>query len=281
MAINNFIPTIWSEKLYRELDKNFVAVAHCNREFEGEIKEMGSRVKICGVGPVTISNYTKNTNMSAPEVLSDNARELIIDRAKYFNFQIDDIDRAQATPQLMDAALHNAAQALANEADKYVYSLYNQAAIIDEYDVDASNIYNCILNSRTQLIKNGVSGDDLILEVSPEISELLLLSSLLKSSDNTDAYEKGYIGMIAGCRVFVSNNIYLSYDEDHDCNYHHCLMRSNRAIAFAEQISEIEAYRPELRFADAMKGLHLYGAKVVYSKELADLAMNIVSAVEE
>jgi hypothetical protein len=50
-----------------------------------------------------------------------------------------------------------------------------------------------------------------------------------------------------------------------------CLMRTTRAIAFAEQLSEIEAYRPEKRFADAIKGLHLYGAKVVYPNEMVTL----------
>ena len=45
-------------------------------------------------------------------------------------------------------------------------------------------------------------------------------------------------------------------------------MRTKRAIAFAEQLSEIEAYRPEKRFADAVKGLHLYGVKVVYPEEM-------------
>ena len=46
------------------------------------------------------------------------------------------------------------------------------------------------------------------------------------------------------------------------------VMRTKRAVAFAEQLSEIEAYRPEMRFSDAVKGLHLYGAKVIYPTEL-------------
>ena len=120
MAITNFIPTVWSEALLHSLDKKYIGVANCNREYEGEIREKGSSVKVCGVGDVSVSNYQKNTNMSAPETLSDTARDLIIDQAKYFNFQIDDIDRAQCTPRLMEAAMANAANALANEADKYI-----------------------------------------------------------------------------------------------------------------------------------------------------------------
>ena len=120
MAITNFIPTIWSENLLSSLDKQYIGVAHCNRDYEGEIKNIGSTVKICGVGSIDIGDYTKDTDMSAPQTLSDTVVELNIDRAKYFNFQVDDIDRTQCSPKLLDAAMKNAASALAGEADKYI-----------------------------------------------------------------------------------------------------------------------------------------------------------------
>lgn len=94
MAITNFISTVWSENLLQQLDKKYVGVLNCNREFEGDIKNQGSIVKICGVGGVTVSTYKKNTDMNDPETLSDTASLLSINQAKYFNFQIDDVDRA-------------------------------------------------------------------------------------------------------------------------------------------------------------------------------------------
>ena len=60
MAITNFIPTIWSETLYSELNKNFIAVNHCNRDFEGDIKTKGNTVKICGVGDISVFDYTRS-----------------------------------------------------------------------------------------------------------------------------------------------------------------------------------------------------------------------------
>ena len=66
--------------------------------------------------------------------------------------------------------------------------------------------------------------------------------------------------------------------EDEDAYIHRCAIRTKRAIAFAEQLSEIEAYRPELRFADAVKGLHLYGAKVVYPNEIVCLDISVPTA---
>ena len=53
------------------------------------------------------------------------------------------------------------------------------------------------------------------------------------------------------------------------------MIRTKRAVAYAEQLSKVHAYRPELRFADALKGLHLYGAKVVYPAELVNLSVSV------
>ena len=66
MAINNFIPTVWSETLYTELDREYVGVKNCAREFEGDVKGVGDCVKIAGVGPVSVFDYAKNTDMSSP-----------------------------------------------------------------------------------------------------------------------------------------------------------------------------------------------------------------------
>ncbi|MBE6602252.1 MAG: P22 coat protein - protein 5 domain protein [Ruminococcaceae bacterium] len=275
MAITNFIPTVWSENLYRALDKQYIAVANCNREFEGDIREQGNVVKICGLGNVSVSKYTKNVNMSAPETLSDNVRELAIDQAKYFNFQIDDVDRVQATPRLMELAMKNAANALANDADAYVYKLYDQAGItLNVSAASESNIVNTLISARTKLHVNNVADpNDIVIEVSPEVAELILKAKVNLSSDNTEILETGCIGSIAGCKIFVSNNIVKT--EIDSSIKHQCLVRTKRAIAFAEQLSEIDAYRPELRFADAVKGLHLYGAKVVYPNEMVTLSVAI------
>lgn len=278
MAITNFIPTVWSENLYQELDKKYIGVANCNRDYEGEIREKGNTVRICGVGDVVVSEYTKNVNMDTPATLSDNVRELTIDQAKYFNFQIDDIDRAQSSPKLMEAAMKNAASALANDADRYIFNLYSQAGSVIKSDaVSTDNIIDLIIDARTKLFTNNVADpEDIVIEVSPEIAGMILKAKVNLSTDNTDVMETGCIGAIGGCKIFVSNNI---KKLEGDTGYEHkCLARTKRAIAFAEQLSEIDAYRPELRFADAVKGLHLYGAKVVYPKELVLLDLNILDA---
>ena len=274
MAIKNFISSVWSENLYQALDKQYIAVANCNRDYEGEIREKGNTVKICGLEPISISDYSKNANMSQPAALSDNVRELVIDQAKYFNFQIDDIDRAQSTPKLMELAMKNAANALADTADAFVYRLYpNAGSSIVNDNVTVDNIIDTLIDARTKLFANNVSDpNDIVIEVTPEIAGLILKAKVMLSTDNGEALDNGCIGSIGGCKIFVSNNVFR--EETDDGIAHKCLARTKRAIAFAEQLSEIDAYRPELRFADAVKGLHLYGAKVIYPEEMVLLDLS-------
>ena len=186
MAISNFIPTLWSETLYRELEKNYVAVKLSNREFEGVIKGEGDRVKICGIGPVNVFTYTKNTNMPAAQVLSDTARTLIIDQAKGFNFCLDDVDVAQAKNNLMQAAMKEASDALADVADQYIYSLTdNDVEELTNESADSESIINTISDARKILMEHNVPNSAKIsLEVSPAVEQKLVLAKVLRSTDN-------------------------------------------------------------------------------------------------
>ena len=89
------------------------------------------------------------------------------------------------------------------------------------------------------------------------------------ATSNAESLDAGYIGSVAGCKVYVTNNVKTADGK------HQCYVRTKRAIAYAEQLSEVHAYRPELRFADAVKGLHLYGAKVIYPAELVVLSVAV------
>ncbi len=271
MAITKFIPVIWSETLYRALDNKYVAVKNCNRDFEGEIKNCGASVRICGVGPVTISDYSKNSDLSAPQTIQDKDLMLTVNRAKYFNFQIDDVDRAQAMPHLMDAAMQTAASALAEEADTYVFSLLKEVdPWIVSHTVTAENILDYLIEARTMLAIENVDPDDIVFEVHPRIAALLLKSKINLSTDNGEALDHGCIGKVLGSSVYVSNNV--PQEAIEECIYH-CFARTKRAVSYAEQLSEVEAYRPEKRFADAVKGLHLYGAKVMYPGEVVHMEL--------
>lgn len=272
MAITNFIPTIWSEALYEELQKNYVGVKLCSREFEGEIKSQGDRVKINGLGPVTVFNYTKNTNMPSPEVLSDNTRTLVIDQAKGFNFCIDAIDDVQSSPQLVQAAMKKAADALSDVADQYIYSLDDpDVAVMYREDIEGDSILEALTSARRHLIEHNVPNSTPIsIEVSPAVEQMMIMANVLNNTNNSKIMVNGYVGKILGFDVYVTNNL---KKED---GYDKCIVRTGRAIAFAEQINSIKPYEPELRNGTAVKGLHLYGAKVVYPNEMLYLKLKTI-----
>ena len=270
MAIENFIPTLWSETLYTELEKDYVGVRLCSRDFEGEIRGEGDRVKICGIGPVTVFDYHKNTDMPTAEVLSDTERTLVIDQAKGFNFFLDSIDLAQSKKSLMQAAMKEASGALSDVADRYIYSLTdNSVETLEKDDVTSTNIISVIADARRILMENNVPNSARIsLEVPPAIEQKLVLAKVLRSTDNVEALGRGYIGSFMGFDIYVTNNITAAQDGSY-----RCIARTGRAIAFAEQVSAVKAYEPELRHGDAVKGLHLYGAKIIYPKEMVFLKL--------
>lgn len=280
MSISNFIPTVWSETLQQALNQRHIGVAHCNRDYEGDIREKGSIVRICGLENVNVYDYVKNSNMKTPDTLSDFSTELIIDHAKYFNFQIDDIDRVQSSPQLMKLAMANAANALADAADKAIFNMdlemENTLTLTTEHST-VDNILSQIIEARQMLYnENVVNNDDIVLEVSPSVASLIIRAKLNTLSENNQLVETGCIGNVMGCKVYVTKNIGCMPDPDTaGLELHRCYMRTKRAVAFAEQLSEIQAYRPELRFADAVKGLYLFGYKVVYPKEFVALTFRL------
>ncbi|MBO5306311.1 MAG: hypothetical protein J6B12_06060 [Clostridia bacterium] len=278
MSVANFIPTIWSETLYEGLVGQCIAVKNCNREFEGDIGGIGSEVKIVGIGDVNIQNYTPNSTIGDPDILSDSVRSMSIDHARYFNFMIDDVNRVQASPKLMGAALKNAARGLANVADKEVLALHAEAAnSIDVTAADEENLLNPFIEARNILYKNNVTdSSEVVFEVSPDVAARLFKDKMELVTNNNELLENGCLGSIMGCKVYVSGNV--AVDKEGSNAYHRCIARTKRAIAFAQQLQKIEAYRPEGFFADAVKGLYLYGMKVVYPTEMVRINVNMGAA---
>ena len=116
MAYTKFIPELWAEKIQRENEKMLVLAKLCNRQWEGELKKKGDTVHILGIGAPTIGDYD-GTAIEAPETLADTSIPLVIDKAKYFNVLVDDVDRRQAAGDIMEYILQEASEALAVQED--------------------------------------------------------------------------------------------------------------------------------------------------------------------
>ena len=131
MSIKNFIPTLWSARLQANLDKKLVYADVVNHDYEGEIKKLGDKVKINQIGPIAIKDYLTGDGapkkLADPEEVTSTQQELVIDKAKYFNFKVDDIDAAQANVKLVDKAMDRASYAIGDVIDQHIASFVKDA----------------------------------------------------------------------------------------------------------------------------------------------------------
>jgi N4-gp56 family major capsid protein len=277
MAVDTFVPEIWSAELQTTLPTLYVfgQPGVINRDYEGDISQFGDTVHIGKLTDPSIRNYTKNTTITV-DTLATTDQALLIDQAKYFAFQIDDVDARQVRDdgQLMDKAAQRSAAALAAAADAYVSGLMVAGAgtILTPAavgSVDAA--YLLVRTLRVKLDKNNVPVEGRFLIVSPEFYALILGDNRFINAQaygSTDGIRNGEVGTILGFSVLVSNTIPAGTAATAPAVSNFVIAGHNMATTFADQINSVEAYRSQNAFSDTVRGLHLYGAKVVRPEAL-------------
>jgi hypothetical protein len=272
MAYENFIPELWAKELMVDRPKETVMIKLCyTGPFLGDIKNQGDRVHITGIGRPTINNYTKGLTLTT-EYLNDNTQELIIDQAKYFDFLIDDIDNKQAAGPIESMQLIEARRALVETADEYVAGLYGSACTtVTETELTSANIMSTIADAYVELMENNIpTTEEVALVLHPAAAAKISIAEIIYGTDNTNAL----LGFLGKLRRFMNVTVYMSNNlTTQNTTGKYCLMLTKKAIAFAEQIMKVEKFRPQGTFADAVKALHLYGAKVIKPKEMVTLAL--------
>ncbi|MDD4478565.1 MAG: P22 phage major capsid protein family protein [Mesotoga sp.] len=286
MSLNTFIPEVWTAEVQRQLEKYLVygQVGIVNRNYEGEITGAGDTVKINGIGPVTVKSYTKNSDIADPDTLTDAQTSLLINQQDYFNFQIDDIDIAQQRPKVMAAAMEEASYAMRDGIDQYIASLYTDASASNLIGDDTTpktpnntagsdeNVYNLVVDCAVKLTDSKVPTEGRWMVVPPWFyGRLLKEDNFIDASKagTTAGLRNGQVGMAAGFTILQSHNVPNTASAKYKV-----MFGTSRAITFANQIAKVEPYRVEKRFADAVKGLNVYGAKVIRPEALGVLTCN-------
>jgi N4-gp56 family major capsid protein len=271
MAVSNFIPELWSSNLLIALRKNMVGVSLVNRDYDGEITRMGDSVKITSISDVTIGDYTAHTDITFEDI-DDATRSLLIDKAKVFAFEIDDVEAAQAVNNgnLMAAAMESASYGLGTTADALIIDAINDAAEATGNDLGtvaihttAKNLYDAFVDLSVKLDEANVPEIGRYAVVSPALhGRLLKLDTFVNAADaqSPTVRGRGFIGEIAGLSIYKSNNLPAVTDVNATGGL--AIAGHPMATTFAEQIVKTEAVRLEKRFADGVKGLHVYGIKV-------------------
>lgn len=251
-----------------------------NRDYEGEILNAGDTVRITSISDPTIGTYTPNSTSITPEKLTTAQRTLVIDQAKYFAIAVDDVDARQVAGAMLPTAVGRAAYGFADLVDQYIAAFYSSVPAAS--DLGTVSVVTATPED---------AYDDVLIPLSVKLSEANVpmagrwvvippwLHGRLQRDDrfvradasgSTETLRNGMIGRAAGFTLFESNNVVNSSGDDYEV-----IAGGPGAISFAQQIRKMEAYRPEASFEDAVKGLHLWGAKVIRPELLAGATVSI------
>jgi N4-gp56 family major capsid protein len=282
MAITKFRPEIWSATLQVALRKALIYTAFINRDYEGEIAEAGDTVRITSVGRPTIGDYIPNVTKITPEQINDSQRTLTVDQAKFFAFGVDDVDARQAKGNVLPQSMSEAAYALADTLDRFISSHFtgiqsaNALGAISLSRATPADFYDGVLVPLKEVLDEAnVPTPGRNVAINPAMHGLLLRDSRfikVNESGTSEGLRNGMVGRAAGFDILLTNNAPSTNGSDRVV-----IAGNNSGITFAEQISKVEAYRPQDSFSDAVKGLTLYGAKLTRPDALASAQVTVTA----
>lgn len=295
-----FIPTLWSSKLNEKFYKNSIFPAIANTKYEGDIKGMGDKIIINNIPDLTINTYVAGTALTY-EVPVPNVVELQIDKGFYFAFHLNDVLTMQSQPKLMSVFSDDAAQQMKIKIDSNgLYNTFSQAAAANKgatagantasynlgtdtspISLSGTNVLEVITSLAAVLDEQNVPETDRWLAIDPLTRQVLMQSNLAQAQfmgDSKSMVRNGLIGMIDRFQVYVSNNLprgaaaYLWASGDgtegggsgtSEAKRRAIIAGHKSAITFASQMTKMETVRNPNDFGDFVRGLNVFGYKVV------------------
>lgn len=301
-----FIPTLWSAKMNAKFYKATVFGEIANKNWEGEINNLGDKLIINNVPNLNISNYTAGTNLTY-QVPTPSTVELNVDKGKYFAFQVNDVLEYQSKPKLIDTFSGDAAEQMKISIDSTViFNTFTQAVAANRgatagvnsgsynlgtdtapVTLTGANILPLITSLSSVLDEQNVPESDRWLLIDPATRQFLMQSNLAQAQfmgDDTSMIRNGKIGKIDRFTVYVSNNLprgaagftYASGDgtEGNTTSAGTAKRRAiiaghTSAIAWAASMTKMETVRNQNDFGDYIRGLNVYGYSVVKPDAMA------------
>ncbi len=257
MSYNNFKPEVWTELTNRNLNKELVFGALANRNYEGKIENYGSSIRVPSIGSVTVGDYT-GADITFQE--DTGAYQTInINKAKYFALKMDDVDKAQAIPGVMEGLTEQAVYEMADVVDTELAKLYSKCKNKVVGTIGTNKVTHLILNLAKQMDEDNVPSANRWLVVSPEVYvEIIKELPQISTGENTLSINQNYyIGSYGGFQIFKSNNVQKTGKK------YHCIGGVSAGLTLAMQINKMEAGKFEKSFGEYIKGLQLFGCDVI------------------
>lgn len=266
----NFIPEVFSKLLQAKFYSSSVLPAISNTDYEGEISGQGEKVVIRTVPTININDYTGSiTNQE----LTTSKVELLIDKAKYYSFKMDDVLEAQSDINMLDAATTDAAEQMrvAVETNVLASSITGATTITSQTTITASNVLTSILDIGKALDELNIPEEGRYMVLSPTFVSLLKQSELRQAyltGDATSPLRNGQVGVVDRFTIYQSNMLFTA-SSGADNGYTHILAGHPKALCFASQFTNTETVRLESTFGSAVRGLKVYGSKIVVPDAIA------------
>jgi hypothetical protein len=287
----NFIPEIWAGKLIENFYDATVLAAISNTDYEGEIRQYGDTVNIRTTPEITIRDYVKGQTLTVEN--PDKPKiQLVIDKGEYFACVEDDVDKVQSDINLMDTWSKDASERMKIKIDQRVLTDILPGIATANKGATAGAIsasFNLgTTASPLTVTKDGASATTSVVELlvdlgtvldeanAPEQNRFVVIpakmAGLIKKSelkdasltgDGTSIVRNGRLGMIDRFTVYVSHNLNRSSGK-------YSLVAGNKmGFTFASQMTNMETIRSESTFGNIIRGLQVYGYKVVKGEALA------------
>jgi len=283
MAIVNAIPALWSAALLRAIPEVTVWPGLVT-DISEEVAEGGDRVNLSQVtGTITVRDYT-NAPIGAPERPDDARRVLSLDKQKYVNVTLPDVERMQARGAVFEEWARQAMEKLAVQIDVDVEATFNAgwvdsgagrnrftiAALAANADAAMRATYRATIVAGCfgiveRMDKARWMGDRYMV-ISPQtkahlVDYLVIDKSTFGTGARPDeALLNASIGNLFGCTVVMDPNL----GDVAAANDPIAYFGRRDAVAFAQQMRQMEFYRPENDFADALKALYVYGSVIAF-----------------
>ena len=276
----NFLPIIYSQKVQKFFRTASVVEDITNTDYAGEIEAYGDTVNIIKEPTISVSSYTRGGQINIQN-LADDQLQLTVDQANAFAFKVDDIEERQSHVNFEALATSSGAYALKDAYDENVIAAMVSGAgttigsdgsgTDTGFGSSETDPLEIMANASKRLHGNDVPFENRWFLGSPEFYEALASSSskLLDASVTGDAaspIRNGRVmdGIIQGFRCYMTNNFAASSTS----NYFKVLFGHMSSTATANAIAKTEVVRDPDSFADIVRGLHVFGRKVLRSEAL-------------
>jgi hypothetical protein len=264
MAIDNFIPEIWAAGVTQSFLANQVVIPTLNTQFTGNVTR-GNQVHIINATTPTVVDYAAAGRTITAEALNDTEVLLDIDQEKAFSVNVDDVDKVQASSEF-GPWVDSAGRALAEDAEEYVIAQMlagssdsNAGGVVVDTPAEARAAVRAI---RKAMSNSKVPSGDRFMVVNPDFADLLIdgLSDAAVAG-GTEELRNGQILRLYGFNIIESPLLVSGENARPSAIGYHSSM-----VAYANQVNSLEALRNPTKFADIVRGLNVYGAKVIKSE---------------